>query len=696
MEHLHVARLVENMVLLSESHPLRVAELLRSVLETQHAEGSNLGFWLAVCQLAHSCDADKVPSHVLKLRKETAPAIVERAIQTEIANTGHIQEVFRHESWLFAIFKEFVRKEIYDFVKTILKPVLKQALKIRVLSPDKKLKLLEHFVSSFESVAPSAPLRVCFAFFHVRREAMVRFGDSSPVAASVFFLRFVCPCIIDPSKYGLAKPPKPEQNQNLLSFSKLLLEVVKAKYESAASIVMETSQTDPALLTSIQESIQFAHDKLHSSFNNIIAQKQLVVEGQRLPMQGQELNEDALLSIATFLCSVERMPLRKALRSNRAPQRIVFDLCSAIYSHSSDSSNTLSTPNTHFLLPESGLESVLRSNLVIDTDSCSHPSQWGPAMLQNWLAKQNLPLEITQCMNVTGQQFLSLKQTDFISMGVTALGYQKKLLRAQTLLQEECGNWKPNESLPNAEPFSTQHFHCLREPTVNHMVNGSPGEGLQSLNDCDVADKLSLSLSLKAVQLWTPEEVGLWLREQGLGAYEEDALTQSVTGKALLSLTDRDLDKLNIYALGHRKKLLSLIKELPNRPSLGGAYSWSVEQVEEWLQGIGLPQYQDNFRENDVNGWVLMCLQDQHLQAFGVTALGHRKTILRKRKILETRTEKTDVAAHSAPPSGANGKMHKLGEKVRSDVGFPDSGKVKKNHRRPKRGARKMKKTLTA
>lgn len=91
-----------------------------------------------------------------------------------------------------------------------------------------------------------------------------------------------------------------------------------------------------------------------------------------------------------------------------------------------------------------------------------------------------------------------------------------------------------------------------------------------------------------------------------------------------------------------------------------------------------------------------MCLQDQHLQAFGVTALGHRKTILRKRKILETRTEKTDVAAHSAPPSGANGKMHKLGEKVRSDVGFPDSGKVKKNHRRPKRGARKMKKTLTA
>ncbi len=48
----------------------------------------------------------------------------------------------------------------------------------------------------------------------------------------------------------------------------------------------------------------------------------------------------------------------------------------------------------------------------------------------------------------------------------------------------------------------------------------------------------------------------------------------------------------------------------------------------EVLQELGLPQYIDAFRENEITAEVAPNLTDEDLQALGVAALGHRKRIL--------------------------------------------------------------------
>ena len=50
--------------------------------------------------------------------------------------------------------------------------------------------------------------------------------------------------------------------------------------------------------------------------------------------------------------------------------------------------------------------------------------------------------------------------------------------------------------------------------------------------------------------------------------------------------------------------------------------------VARWLQEIGLPEYVERFRANDVDGEVLRSLTGDDLKELGVTSLGHRKKLL--------------------------------------------------------------------
>lgn len=57
--------------------------------------------------------------------------------------------------------------------------------------------------------------------------------------------------------------------------------------------------------------------------------------------------------------------------------------------------------------------------------------------------------------------------------------------------------------------------------------------------------------------------------------------------------------------------------------------SWNVADVGEWLSSRDLAQYVPNFKDNVIDGKVLMELSLQDLDYMGITALGHRKTILK-------------------------------------------------------------------
>jgi len=75
--------------------------------------------------------------------------------------------------------------------------------------------------------------------------------------------------------------------------------------------------------------------------------------------------------------------------------------------------------------------------------------------------------------------------------------------------------------------------------------------------------------------------------------------------------------------------------------------------VAVWLRGLGLEQYETQFRENDIDAEVLSDLTDGDLEKIGVS-LGHRKRLLKAIASLGA-TESAAKPASPAPPSLSTG-----------------------------------------
>ena len=161
---------------------------------------------------------------------------------------------------------------------------------------------------------------------------------------------------------------------------------------------------------------------------------------------------------------------------------------------------------------------------------------------------------------------MELTASDLAALGLTALGHQIKVARLQKLFRQQ-----------------------------NSSVAACAAKRSRSSDD---------------VGLWTEEDVADWLTEHGLAAYEDDAREQHMNGPALLSLSEQQLDGLNMYALGHRKKLMALVRQL--QQGLKAPYSWSVDEVGQWLKKIGLGQYLRSFDE--VSGQLLFLFFEALLQ----------------------------------------------------------------------------------
>jgi SAM domain (Sterile alpha motif) len=50
--------------------------------------------------------------------------------------------------------------------------------------------------------------------------------------------------------------------------------------------------------------------------------------------------------------------------------------------------------------------------------------------------------------------------------------------------------------------------------------------------------------------------------------------------------------------------------------------------IDGWLRGIGLAQYAEIFRANDIDGELLRRLTNEDLKDIGVASFGHRKKLL--------------------------------------------------------------------
>ena len=68
--------------------------------------------------------------------------------------------------------------------------------------------------------------------------------------------------------------------------------------------------------------------------------------------------------------------------------------------------------------------------------------------------------------------------------------------------------------------------------------------------------------------------------------------------------------------------------------------------IDGWLRGIGLDQYAETFRANDIDGELLCRLTNDDLKDIGVVSLGHRK------KLLEAIADLGSAPAASPAPHG--------------------------------------------
>jgi len=57
---------------------------------------------------------------------------------------------------------------------------------------------------------------------------------------------------------------------------------------------------------------------------------------------------------------------------------------------------------------------------------------------------------------------------------------------------------------------------------------------------------------------------------------------------------------------------------------------WSAEDVGHWLSTIGMDQYSDNFKDDNVDGKTLLAMNNDDLRGLGITKKGHQRKLLRE------------------------------------------------------------------
>src|SRR6202158_755124 len=78
----------------------------------------------------------------------------------------------------------------------------------------------------------------------------------------------------------------------------------------------------------------------------------------------------------------------------------------------------------------------------------------------------------------------------------------------------------------------------------------------------------------------------------------------------------------------------------------------AVVDIAAWLQRLGLEQYEQAFRGNDIDGEVLPELTAEDLIGLGVTSIGHRRKLLAA--IAALRDIPDDDSAPATAPSPAD------------------------------------------
>ena len=89
----------------------------------------------------------------------------------------------------------------------------------------------------------------------------------------------------------------------------------------------------------------------------------------------------------------------------------------------------------------------------------------------------------------------------------------------------------------------------------------------------------------------------------------------------------------------------------------------------EWLRGLGLEQYAPAFRDNDIDGEILVRLTAEDLRELGVASIGHRRRLLDAIAALAAGEAVGSVSGSplpDPPPQAGEGREGEYGFQARS------------------------------
>lgn len=261
--------------------------------------------------------------------------------------------------------------------------------------------------------------------------------------------------------------------------------------------------------------------------------------------------------------------------------------------------------------------------------------QWNPQTVVSWLSEKVDPNQFSQLFlknGIDGIEFFYLTEEilkTFLSSvpsNTLTIGTRKKIFTARQQYL--------NQYSPSGRP---------------KLSGGDTNPPLMVITCCT-----------KPLHEWTPMDVSNVFKEIGLSHRAELFVEENIDGIELAHLTSKELSEcLRISSYGERAKIQRILKQFPYQPPQAQAHArpldpstssaeeeegtsgmkrfislplteWSMQDLKEGLEWIGLKEFAEMFFQQDIDGSLLTSISKQELKDdFGLWRFGDLKKLNR-------------------------------------------------------------------
>jgi len=202
-----------------------------------------------------------------------------------------------------------------------------------------------------------------------------------------------------------------------------------------------------------------------------------------------------------------------------------------------------------------------------------------------------------------------------------------------------------NDGKPNQDDLQEPLTEFCKETFHKHIRSGDSFYefflGITSLSIIvkknDLARLLVTSskeqkLSKKDVMLWSTDDVYNWLKSIDMEKYAQKFVDDKISGNLLLTHVDPDLLHRGFgIKKGDADFIWSKLNELRKPTTVG---SWSVNEVCDWLCRVGMAQYMEDFRKQQIDGTMLLSHHERLANVLLTVPVYHRHQLIAEMKIL--------------------------------------------------------------